>query len=315
MAGAVRPWRVVSSSPSFGKHSGEPVELLQNAGCEVELLEPRDPIALDSALDRADAWIVGFERVDDELLGTRPRLRVAAKSGAGLDNFDLPYLAQRGVTVVSVPGGNSSAVAEYALAQMLALSRGVLSNDRAVRDQQWRPYVGMALRGRVLGIVGYGAIGEELARMASSLGMSIVVSDPLLRRAEVDGMDVPLLDLPALLQAADIVSLHVPLNEHTRGLIGEAELRAMQPHGLLINDSRGGVVDERALHRALQDGWIAGAAIDVFETEPVPADHPLLSVPGALVSPHTAGYSDEALRAVTLECAHRVLAALQEQEG
>lgn len=313
MSAATGPrWRVVSSSPSFGRYSDEPVRLLERAGCDVELLERGDAAALAKALPGADAWIVGFEPVDASTLEETSSLRVAAKCGAGLDNFDKDYLEQRGIAVVSVPGGNSSAVAEYAMAQILGLARGVVANDAAVRSGAWRPFVGMGLAGRLLGIVGYGAIGSELARLASAFGMAVMVADPFLERAPViDGERLRLVSLPALLEGADVVSLHVPLNDQTRGLIGEAELRTMQPHALLVNDSRGGVVDEVALATALSAGWIAGAAMDVFVDEPLTSGDPLLSSPGLVVSPHTAGYSDAALLEVTSQCARSVLGALQ----
>lgn len=305
-----RTGSVVSSSPSFGRYSQEPVLLLQDAGLSVELVERADTERLRAALRTADAWIAGFEPVDGTTLADAAQLRVAAKCGAGLDNFDLDYLRERGITVVSVPGGNSSAVAEYAMAQVLALARGVVANDVAVRTGAWKPNVGMGLAGRALGIVGFGAIGRHLAHLATAFGMRVIVADPFLDAASARAEGVEVLELATLLSTADVVSLHVPLSDATRHLIGERELAQMQPHALLVNDSRGGIVDEQALARALTAGTIAGAAVDVFADEPAGPDLPLLVAPKLLVSPHTAGYSDSALATVTLTCARSVLEAL-----
>jgi phosphoglycerate dehydrogenase-like enzyme len=305
-----RTGSVVSSSPSFGRYSDEPVQLLQDAGLTVELVERGDTERLRVALRTADAWIAGFEPVDSTTLTDAPELKVAAKCGAGLDNFDLDYLRERGIAVVSVPGGNSAAVAEYAMAQVLALARGVAANDAAVRTGAWKPNVGMGLAGRTLGIVGFGAIGRRLAQLATAFDMRLIVADPFLNAASGAAEGVQVVELPALLATADVVSLHVPLSDATRHLIGEAELAQMQPHALLVNDSRGGIVDEQALARALAAGTIAGAAVDVFADEPAPPDLPLLSAPNLLVSPHTAGYSDSALATVTLTCARSILEAL-----
>lgn len=305
-----RAGSVVSSSPSFGRYSQEPVLLLQDAGLSVELVERGDTERLRAALRTADAWIAGFEPVDGTTLADAAQLRVAAKCGAGLDNFDLDYLRERGITVVSVPGGNSSAVAEYAMVQMLALARGVVANDVAVRTGAWKPNVGMGLAGRALGIVGFGAIGRHLAHLATAFGMRVIVADPYLDAASARAEGVEVVELAALLSTADVVSLHVPLSDATRNLIGERELAQMQPHAVLVNDSRGGIVDEQALARALTAGTIAGAAVDVFADEPAAPDLPLLAAPNLLVSPHTAGYSDSALATVTLTCARSVLDAL-----
>lgn len=305
------PWNVVSSSPSFGRYSDEPLGVLEAGECTVQLLERGDQESLAKSLRTAHAWVAGFEPVDESTLAHADAIRVVAKCGAGLDNFDLDYLKAKGIAVVSVPGGNSMAVAEYAMTQMLALARGTVTNDAAVRTGAWKPNVGMGLGGRTLGIVGYGAIGQGVARLAIAFGMRVIVADPFVDVATARTEGIEILGLEALLGDADFVSLHVPLSEDTRHMFGEAEFARMKPQAFLVNDSRGGIVDESALRAALASGVIAGAAVDVFETEPLPTDSPLLGVPNLIVSPHTAGYSDTALSAVTLSCANSVLAALR----
>lgn len=301
---------IVSSSPSFGRYSQAPVELLRAAGCEVRLLERGDTDALMTALPEADAWITGFEPVDASTLSGAARLKVVAKCGAGMDNFDMEYLAGRGIGAVNVPGGNAGAVAEYTIAQVLALARGVLVNDAAVRAGRWAPNIGMGLQGRTIGVVGFGAVGREVARLAAAFGMSVVVADPVVDEAAVRALGATAVGLDELLRSADVVTLHVPLADSTRHLIGSAELAAMPDHALLVNDSRGGIVDEQAVAVALHAGTLGGAALDVFEREPLPADDPLRAAPRLLLSSHTAGYSDAALAVVTRRCAESVLAAL-----
>ncbi|WP_406071076.1 phosphoglycerate dehydrogenase [Micromonospora sp. NBC_01638] len=303
--------RVISSSPTFGRYSEEPLELLRAAGCSVQLIDRGDTHALMQALPDATAWIAGFEPVDETTLAHAPNIKVVAKCGAGMDNFDLRYLKERGIATVNVPGGNARPVAEYTVGQIVALARGILANDQSVRAGKWGPTIGRGLDGRTLGIVGFGAIGQEVAKLATVFGMSVIVTDPLVGQAALDAHSVQAVALDELLEKADVVSIHVPLAETTRNLIGEAELAMMAPHALLINNSRGGILDERALAAALTAGTIAGAALDVFEQEPLPKDSPLLSVPRLVLSSHTAGYSDSALAVVTRRCAESVLETLK----
>jgi phosphoglycerate dehydrogenase-like enzyme len=276
----------------------------------VQLIDRGDTETLTHALTDATAWIAGFEPVDESTLAHAPHIRVVAKCGAGMDNFDMHYLRARGIATVNVPGGNARAVAEYTVGQIVALARGILANDRAVRAGKWRPTIGLGLDGRTLGLVGFGAIGQEVAKLASAFGMSVIVTDPVVSQSALDAHSTVAVELDDLLKRADVVSIHVPLAEATRNLIGAAELAMMAPHALLINNSRGGILDEQALVAALTAETIAGAALDVFEQEPLPKDSPLLSAPRLVLSSHTAGYSDSALAVVTRRCAESVLEKL-----
>lgn len=304
-------WTVVSSSPSFGRYSDEPLDLLRRSGCEVTLLTPGDRPALEAGLSRADAWVVGFEPVDDSTLADTAGVRVVAKCGAGMDNFDLPYLEGRGIAAVNVPGGNSDAVAEYVMGQLLALARGVAANDHSIRAGHWAPTVGTGLAGRRLGIVGFGRIGQRLAGMATAFGMTVVATDPAMDDASIAAHGAEPCDLDSLLRDADVVSLHVPLVDATRNLIDADALARMPAHALLLNCSRGGVVDEDALVDSLAAGRLGGAALDVFAHEPLAASSPLFGAPKLLLSSHTAGYSDTALHTVAMQCAQNVLDALE----
>jgi D-3-phosphoglycerate dehydrogenase len=302
---------VLSTSPSFGQYSKAPVDLLRDAGCEVRLAPRLPEPELLAALTESDAWITGFEPVAARTIGEASRLRVVAKCGAGMDNFDLPYLEERGIQAVNVPGGNAGAVAEYAVGLLVALARGIVTTDATVRKGGWGPVVGTGLSGRTLGIVGLGRIGIKVAALGRAFGMQVLAHDPGLGDAEIRLRGVVPAPLPELLAASDAVSLHVPLTEATRGLVGNEELALLGPDGLLVSCSRGGIIDERALCAALAEGRLGGAALDVFESEPLPADSPLRQAPRLLLSSHTAGYSDQALSAVTWQCARGVLDVLE----
>lgn len=313
---APRPtWTVLSTSPSFGSGASEPLDLLRAAGCEVDVAPGLADQPLRDALAGADAWIAGFESVGAATLADSPRVRVVAKNGAGTDNFDHEWLAARGVAVRNVPGGNADAVAEYTIGQLLALARGIVANDSSVREGHWGPVVGTGLGGRRLGVLGLGRVGRRVTALATAFGMQVHAHDPGLDDAAVREAGAIPSDVDELFAEADAIAVHVPLTDATRGLVDARRLALLGVSGYLVDCSRGGVVDEEALVSALSSGRLAGAALDVFATEPLPSDSPLRDVPRLVLSPHTAGYSDTALAAISLQCAHNVLEELRRAEG
>jgi phosphoglycerate dehydrogenase-like enzyme len=230
-------------------------------------------------------------RVDRELLQVAPRLRVVGRLGVGLDNLDLDALRERGIAVAHAAGLNARSVAEYVIGAALDLARGLARADRNVRAGRWERPPGFELHGRTIGIVGLGATGSAVARLARALGMRVVGFDPLVTRP-IAGLQRVALD--EVLSTAQIVTLHVPLSPQTRKLIGARELSLLQPGALLINASRGGVIDEAALIEALQHGRLGGAALDVREQEPPPLPDPLAGLDHVLLTPHLAGRSAQA---------------------
>lgn len=274
-----------------------------------------DPAALRAALATAEAWVVrNRTRVDRAALAAAPRLRVVGRVGVGLDNLDLDALRERGVAVTWAPGSNAASVAEYVIGALLHLWRRFDVATEHVRGGGWdRPaFMGDEALGRTLGLVGLGDIGARVARRARAFGLDVVAHDPFVHDAAfaVQEYGVALLPLDALLARADAVSLHVPLTPATRGMIDAAALSRLKPGALLVNTARGGLVDEAALARALREGHLGGAALDVRDREPPGADDPLADAPRLLLTPHVAGVTRQSNARASMHVAREVVRAL-----
>jgi (S)-sulfolactate dehydrogenase len=273
-----------------------------------------DRARLLEAVAGADAVIVRNKtQVDAEFLDAAPGLRVVGRLGVGLDNIDLDGCAERGVVVRPATGANAIAVAEYVLGAMLALRRAVLPATERVAAGEWprSEFHGGELHGAVLGLVGYGGIAREVAVRAAAFGMRIVAHDPFLAE-DADWSPAAPASLDAVLAGSDIVSLHVPLTEETRGLIDLTAIASMKDSAIVINTSRGGIVDEGAVVAALRAGGLGGAALDVFEEEPPAADRAAMfvGVPNLILTPHIAGITREANARVSQVTVEAVLEEL-----
>jgi D-3-phosphoglycerate dehydrogenase len=258
----------------------------------------------------AIAAIVSTDPFDASVFAACPTLRVIARVGVGVDSIDVTAASTAGVAVTTTPGANEGTTAEHAVTLMLATVRRVVEHDSAVRAGRWARtgrHIPGELAGRTVGLVGYGRIGKLVASRLSPFGVRIVVCDPNARVGEeAEQLD----ELEELLAAADIVSIHVPLQPDTRGLIGLRELQLMGPHSILINTARGGIVDEQALVSALEHRRIAAAALDVFESEP-PTCQRLLALPNVVLTPHTGGISEQSVARMLGQATTSVLAALR----
>jgi D-3-phosphoglycerate dehydrogenase len=273
-----------------------------------------DRTAFERLLPEADALLVRSEtRVTADVLGRASRLRVIGRAGAGVDTIDVDAATQRGIVVVNAPGGNAVAAAEHSLALMFALARRVASADASMKHGEWKrsTYVGTELTGKTLGLVGLGRVGSEVARRALGLDMRVLVFDPYVTDEHIRHQGMEPFDLEPLLQAADFVSLHVPLTETTRNVLDAARLACLRPGAFLINCARGGLVDETALIAALDAGRLAGAGIDVYPTEPVAPDDPLPKHPKVVATPHLGASTVEAQAQVAIQVAEEVLAVLE----
>jgi (S)-sulfolactate dehydrogenase len=275
------------------------------------------PEDLAGQLAGARALIVrNRTQVDETLLAGAGALRVVGRLGVGLDNIALDACRARGIAVIPASGANDDSVAEYVIAGALMLRRGAYFASHDVAAGQWprnRLMAGREVLGATLGLVGFGAIARAVARRAAALGMHLVAHDPHV--ADDDPawgeLNVAPRSLDALLEEADVVSLHVPLGEGTRNLIDAAALARMKPDAILINSARGGVVDEQALAEALRSQRLGAAMLDVFDTEPLPGGGPLSGVPNLILTPHIAGVTDGSNVRVSRMIADKVSAALE----
>jgi D-3-phosphoglycerate dehydrogenase / 2-oxoglutarate reductase len=247
----------------------------------------------------ADAVLNTIVPITARAIAAMVRCRVIVRSGVGVDNVDVAAASAAGIVVANVPDASIEEVSNHALTLLLTCSRKVVLLDRSLRAGTWSralfPPMG-TLYGQTLGLVGFGRIARALASKAQALHMRVIAADPLVADAEFQRASVEPVDLNQLLVESDFVSLHAPLLPETRHLIGPAQLAAMKSTAYLINTARGPLIDQSALVQALQSGALAGAGLDVFEVEPLPADDPLLQLPNVVLTPHAAAYSDRGIR-------------------
>jgi phosphoglycerate dehydrogenase-like enzyme len=265
------------------------------------LVSNREREELLSLMPEADFLLVATARVDEELLRAAPRLRLVQHQGVGYDNIDVDACRRAAIPVALTPEGTTTGVAEHTLLLILSLFRHLVALDTAVRRGEWPVWSmrsrSVELAGKSVGLIGFGRIWREVARRARAFDTTIVYHDAVRAPAAVETeLGATYVARDDLLRQADVVSLHAPLTAETRGLIGERELRLMQPHAVLINTARGALVDEPALVRALDKGWIAGAGLDVLAQEPPRPDNPLLTRPNVILTPHVAAGTRDAYR-------------------
>ena len=278
----------------------------------VLIKDSSDPEFAEGLKTAAGLIVRSATKVDASLLNAAPDLRVVGRAGVGLDNIDVAAASERGVAVMNAPGGNTISAAELTMALMLAVARRVTVADRSIRQGRWErsSLQGVELRGKTLGVIGAGRIGWEVAQRCRAFGMDVIVYDPYLAAERVDERHLHLVSLDRLIESADVITLHVPLNAETRGLIGESTLARMKKGAFVLNVSRGGVVDEAALAKALNNGRIGGAGLDVYEHEPLSPDSPLLDAPNLVLTPHLGASTKEAQIQVALEVARSMRTAL-----
>lgn len=251
--------------------------------------------------------------IDAEVIAAAKRLKVIGRAGIGLDNVDVKAATARGVLVCNAPQSNVISAAEHTVALLLSAARLIPQADRSLRAGEWRraDFQGVELHGKTLGILGLGRVGALVAQRCLSFGMRLAAYDPYVSVERAAQMGVDLVDtVPELCRLADVLTVHLPKTPETLGLVGEAELRAMKPSALVVNTARGGLVDEAALYRACAEGWIAGAALDVFSSEPM-TDSPLFALDNTVVTPHLGASTTEAQDKAGTMVAEAVVLALQ----
>ncbi len=288
--------------------------LLAPLGVELRPGQCRSEEEIIELTQGVDAVLNCYAKMTARVIEKLNRCKVIARYGIGVDNVDLVAATRAGILVTNVPDYCVDEVSDHALALMLALARQIVAADRAVRAGAWDVVAHAEirrLRGQTLGLLGFGKIAVALSSKARALGLRVLAHDPYVDAGLIAHQGVEAVDLDRLLAEADAVSIHVPLSSETRSLIGERELARMKPTAFLINTSRGGIVDEQALAKALKAGRIGGAALDVLSVERPPLDHPLRKLPNVILTPHLAFYSRESVIELQTKAAEEVARALK----
>src|SRR3989441_5839278 len=290
--------------------SKQGVELLEKAGFTVVVKSKMSKEELFKEIKDADGLIVrSGTKVTAELITAAERLKVVGRAGSGLDNVDTPAATRRGIVVMNTPGGNTVTTAEHTMSLICAMSRRIPQATASVKAGKWEKdkFMGVELYNKVLGIVGVGQIGSHLTKLAQGIGMSVVAYDPYLAEERAQKMGVTLMSLDELFKRADIISVHTPLTTETKGLINAQVISTMKPGVMIVNCARGGIIHEGDLFEALKIKRVAAAAFDVFEEEPVKADHPLLTLDNFICTPHIGAQTTEAQENVAVGIAEQIV--------
>src|SRR5690606_14977734 len=274
------------------------------------------PEELIEIIGEYDGLIVrSATRVTADVIEAGRRLKVVGRAGVGVDNIDVDAATRRGILVINAPEGNTLATAEHTIAMMMALARWIpAAHVSVVRDQRWdrQRFMGIQLQGKVLGVIGLGRVGSQVARRAQALGMTVLAYDPYITRERSRDLGVELAEVDDICGRADVITVHTPLTKATRGIIGAGQFAFMKPGVRIVKCARGGIIDEDALYRGLESGRVAGAALDVFESEP-PWDSPLLRSDKVIVTPHLGASTVESQINVAVDVAAEVVQALRGQ--
>ena len=283
------------------------------AGFEVVETVGKGPEVLDAALADAVALVVRSEtKVTAAMIGKAPKLKVIARAGMGVDTIDVAEASQRKIAVLTAPGANSNSVAEYTFALLLTLVRKVAAGSASLMAGKWdrKPFEGTELRDKTLGLIGLGRIGSRVTSIARGFGMKVIAHDPGVPTEQAESLGVDLMPLDGVIQRSDVLSLHAKLSPSSRHLLDERRLSLVKKGVLIVNTARGALIDDAALVKALQDGRVGGAALDVYDPEPLAADAPLRTAPNLLLTPHLAASTLEAQKRVAVEIASALGGAL-----
>ncbi len=298
--------KIAFTTSSFAVHSQEPLEFLNSNGLAWTMNPYGRTLKQQEILDLLKGCVgvvAGTESYDEKLLGSLPELKIISRCGVGTDAIDMDAVRKRGIKLCVTPDAPVRAVAELVIGLVFNLLRQVSAMDRDMREGKWQKHAGFLVEGKRLGLIGYGRIGRQVAAMAKAMGMKVSYYDPFVGVSYSDG--VPSLALNDVLAQSDIISIHTPLTPETRSLIGAKELKAMNKGAYLIQCSRGGIVDEKALYEALESGHLAGAALDVFETEPYVG--PLGQLDNVILLPHVGSYAKETRVRMEMEAVNNLI--------
>ncbi len=303
--------RILVTARAFWENGAAAEELLRTNGFEVEHSPVAGPYTAEDlapVLAGYDAVIASTDSYTAGLMDACPRLKVVSRWGIGIDSVDLEAATQAGVVATNTPGTTTEAVADYAFALLLAVARRIPEGDATMRAGGWGEFPGTLVLGKTLGLVGFGQIGQAVARRAEGFSMRVLAYDPhLSAEAAAQWPNVIVVPLRRLLEESDFISVHAAVTDDTRGMFGAEAFGRMKRTAYFINTARGALVDDEALRRALVEGRIAGAALDVYRHEPLPVEHPLRGTPRCILTPHNAFNAVEAARATSMLAAENIL--------
>lgn len=288
---------VVITTPTFGKFSDQPEARLQEAGyvpIRFKQLKVSEEDILSKVGPNTIGIITGLEPITPEVMDAAPNLKVIAKHGIGVDNIDLLAAKTRGIGVYNAPGSNADAVADLTIGLMFVLARDIIRANQIVLEGSWPRQFGSSVWGATLGVLGLGAIGKQTALRGRGLNMRVLAYDPYFNAGFAQAHGIEHAEFEDVFKVSDFIAVHMPLTDETQNVIGAKELALMKKTAFIINTARGGIINERDLCTALQNKVIAGAALDVFESEP-PVDRSLIDLPNVVSTPHMGGYTYEAV--------------------
>ena len=309
--------RVLATPTSFGLHDPKLKETLAASVGEVIYNTTGRPLTSTELLELVpgcDGFIAGLDAIDRPVIEAADRLQVIARYGVGVDNVDLEAAQERGIVITNTPGANSGSVAELTVGLMLSLARPIPSAALATKAGEWLRTPGLTLEGKTVGLIGFGAIGKQVARRLTGFGCTLMAYDPVPDEAAARDLEVELVSLAAVLSAADFLSMHCPVTPETKAMVDDAFLSKMKRGAYLVNTARGELVDESALSAAIESGQIRGAALDVFAQQPPEADNPLLSLESVIATPHMASHTDGATNAMGWGALNDCLAVLRGEQ-
>jgi len=317
MAKALKDCKVLVTPTSYGVY--DPVLRTQ---LETEVGEvvyntsgkPLNSTQLVEMIPGVDGYIAGLDVIDRDALAVTDCLRVIARYGVGVDAVDLEAAKEKGIIVTNTPGANSGSVAELTVGLMISLMRNIPTAAQATNSGEWPRMRGLSLDGKIVGLVGFGAIGKHVAQRLSGFGCRVVAFDPVATEEQAAALGVELLSLEQVIENSDLLSLHCPVTKQTRAMVDAVFLDKMKLGSYLINTARGELVDEEALTTALQSGKLSGAALDVFSKQPPEAHNPLLGLPQVLATPHMGAHTDGATNAMGWGALNDCLAVLRGEE-
>jgi len=288
--------------------SDEGVNIMKAAGIEVDVKTKRTEAEIIADVAEYDALIVRSEtKITEAIINAATKLKVIGRAGVGVDNINVPIATMKGILVINSPDGNTISACEHTMGMMLSLARHIPQADQSLREHKWdrKKFTGIELKGKTLGILGFGKIGVQIAIRAKAFGMKVMIYDPYVTEERAAQFDVKKVDLEQIYKEADFITVHMPLNDSTRNMIAKEQLAMMKPTTRILNVARGGIINEYDLYEAVRDGVIAGAAVDVWTSEPM-TENPLFDLPQVVVTPHLGASTTEAQVNVALDVVEEI---------